>query len=52
MVTVLRNGEEQGRYELANQLVLDIEFDGSNVRCVTDKSAILLASDGSVLGQF
>ena len=52
VVTVLRNGEEQGRYELANQLVLDIEFDGSNVRCVTDKSAILLASDGSVLGQF
>ena len=40
VVTVLRNGEEQGRYELANQLVLDIEFDGSNVRCVTDKSAI------------
>ena len=52
VVTVLRNGEEQGRYELANQLVLDIEFDSSNVRCVTDKSAILLASDGSVLGQF
>ena len=52
VVTVLRNGEEQGRYELANQLVLDIEFDGSSVRCVTDKSAILLASDGSVLGQF
>lgn len=52
VVTVLRNGQEQGRYELANQLILDIEFDGNNVRCITDRSAILLAGDGSVLGQF
>lgn len=52
VVTILRSGEEQGRFELANQLILEVGFDGSHVRCITDKSAILLNSDGSVLGQF
>ena len=31
VLTVLKNGQEQNRYELANQLILALEFDGSNV---------------------
>ncbi len=51
-ITVLKNGKEQYRYKLANQLVLELEFDGSNLRCVTDRSAFLLSSDGKIAGQF
>ena len=51
-ITVLKNGKELYRYELANQLVLELEFDGSSLRCVTDRSAFLLSSNGKIAGQF
>ena len=52
VLTVLKNGEEQNRYELANQLILALEFDGSNVRCITDKNAFILGTEGKIIGQF
>ena len=51
-VTVLRNGEEQFKYTLANQLVLAMEFDATSLRCVTDRSALLLDTNGKTVGQF
>ncbi len=51
-LTVLKNGKEQCRYVLANQLILDLEFDGNNVRCITDRTAFLLSPEGKLLGQF
>lgn len=52
VLTVLKNGQEQNRYELANQLILALEFDGSNVRCITDKNAFILGTEGKIIGQF
>ena len=52
VLTVLKNGQEQTRYELANQLILALEFDGSNVRCITDKNAFILGTEGKIIGQF
>lgn len=52
VLTVLKNGQEQNRYELANQLILALEFDGSNVRCITDKNAFILGTGGKIIGQF
>lgn len=52
VLTVLKNGQEQNRYELANQLILALEFDGSNVRCITDKNAFILGTKGKIIGQF
>ncbi len=51
-LTVLKNGKEQNRYELANQLILAVEFDGANVRCITDRSAFIMSPDGKIIGQF
>lgn len=51
-LTVLRGGEELYKYTLANQLILGLEFDGNNVRCVTDRSALLLDTNGKAIGQF
>lgn len=52
VLTVLKNGQEQNRYELANQLILALEFDSSNVRCITDKNAFILGTEGKIIGQF
>ena len=52
VLTVLKNGQEQIRYELANQLILALEFDDSNVRCITDKNAFILGTEGKIIGQF
>ena len=52
VLTVLKNGKEQTRYELANQMIYALEFDGANVRCITDKSAFLLGTEGRMIGQF
>ena len=52
VLTVLKNGQEQNRYELANQLILALEVDGSNVRCITDKNAFILGTEGKIIGQF
>lgn len=52
VLTVLKNGQEQNRYELANQLILALKFDGSNVRCITDKNAFILGTEGKIIGQF
>lgn len=52
VLMVLKNGQEQNRYELANQLILALEFDGSNVRCITDKNAFILGTEGKIIGQF
>lgn len=52
VLTVLKNGQEQNRYELANQMILALEFDGSNVRCITDKNAFILGTEGKIIGQF
>lgn len=52
VLTVLKNGQEQNRYELANQLILALEFDGSNVRCITDKNAFILGTEGKIIRQF
>lgn len=52
VLTVLKNGQEQNRYELANQLILALEFNGSNVRCITDKNAFILGTEGKIIGQF
>lgn len=52
VLTVLKNGQEQNRYELSNQLILALEFDGSNVRCITDKNAFILGTEGKIIGQF
>ena len=52
VLTGLKNGQEQNRYELANQLILALEFDGSNVRCITDKNAFILGTEGKIIGQF
>ena len=52
VLTVLKNGQEQNRYELANQLILALEFDGGNVRCITDKNAFILGTEGKIIGQF
>ena len=52
VLTVLKNGQEQNRYELANQLILALEFDDSNVRCITDKNAFILGTEGKIIGQF
>jgi hypothetical protein len=51
-LTVLKNGKEQTRYELANQMIYALEFDGANVRCITDKNAFLLGTEGRMIGQF
>ena len=51
-LTVLKNGKEQSRYELVNQMIYALEFDGANVRCVTDRCAFLLNTEGRVIGQF
>lgn len=51
-LTVLKNGKEQSRYELVNQMIYAMEFDGANVRCVTDRCAFLLNTEGRVIGQF
>lgn len=52
VLTVLKNGQEQTRYELENQLILALEFDGGNVRCITDKNAFILGTEGKIIGQF
>lgn len=51
-VTLLKNGKELFRIELQNELVLALEFDGNNVRCITDRSAILFGPSGKILGKF
>lgn len=51
-LTIIKNGEQKCRYEIANQLILDLEFDGNDVRCITDRSAFILSQEGRMTGQF
>ena len=51
-LTLLKNGKEQYRYVLENELILALDFDGNNVRCITDRNAILFSQEGKIIGKF